>query len=358
MSTGQEFDVFLCHNSEDKPAVIKVAEQLRSQGLKPWLDIWELQPGAVWQYSLEYQIENISAAAVFVGKSGIGPWQSEEIYAFLQEFTRRRCPVIPVILPTSKTQPRLPILLSNRHWVDFRSSEPEPFAQLIWGITGERCKNELSHLQQSDTKPSDIHTDIDLGKLCIEARYLALYTYLTSSLWEEADRETYRLLITEAGKTRGEWFTNEDVEKLSCKLLEDIDSLWMKHSSGKFGFSAQKEIYQDLGGSNELKDSIVLKLSTSVGWRDTVWNGDISSPDQLLPFFPKGYFPRCRSVSTGESVNVLNRPHSSWVLGFDCYKGLGKGYTPMYINRYQIEPTNPAQWISFFLRMQACSYSR
>jgi TIR domain len=68
----QKFDVFLCHNSEDKPAVIEIAEQLQRRGLKPWLDVWELQPGAIWQYALEQQIESIGCCCCFRGAAG--PW--------------------------------------------------------------------------------------------------------------------------------------------------------------------------------------------------------------------------------------------------------------------------------------------
>lgn len=66
------FDVFLCHNSEDKPEVKKIGKQLIQQGLHPWLDEWELRPGLLWQRALEEQIENIKTAAVFVGPSGMG----------------------------------------------------------------------------------------------------------------------------------------------------------------------------------------------------------------------------------------------------------------------------------------------
>jgi hypothetical protein len=142
-----QFDVFLCHNSEDKPAVISIAEQLKQNHLNPWLDVWELQPGAIWQFSLEQQIEKIGAVAVFVGQQGLGPWQSEEIYAFLQEFICRRCPVIPVMLPNAPQQPRLPIFLRNRHWVDFRVRNPDPMVQLIWGITGNRPEDRLDMAQ-------------------------------------------------------------------------------------------------------------------------------------------------------------------------------------------------------------------
>jgi hypothetical protein len=103
----QQFDVFLCHNSEDKPAVMEIAQQLRQNGLNPWLDLWELRPGSIWQFVLEQQIENIGAAAVFVGRQGLGPWQEQEIYAFLQEFMRRKCPVIPVLLSDAPQQPKL-----------------------------------------------------------------------------------------------------------------------------------------------------------------------------------------------------------------------------------------------------------
>jgi hypothetical protein len=81
----------------------------------------------------------IHSAAVFVGRNGIGPWQSMEVEAFLSEFVRRGCPVIPVLLPDAPNQPALPVFLRNIAWVDFRKQEPEPLERLIWGITGKRA---------------------------------------------------------------------------------------------------------------------------------------------------------------------------------------------------------------------------
>src|SRR5204863_576796 len=77
-----DFDVFLCHNSEDKPAVKEIGERLKERGILPWLDEWELQPGMPWQSVLEEQIGRIKAAAVFVGKHDRGPWQDMELQAF------------------------------------------------------------------------------------------------------------------------------------------------------------------------------------------------------------------------------------------------------------------------------------
>jgi len=132
------FDVFLCHNSADKPAVKAVARALRSRGVLPWLDEWELPPGQPWQPLLERQIGQIRSAAVFVGLAGVGPWQEQEIYGFLREFVARRSAVIPVLLDNAPSAPDLPIFLRAMTYVDFRLREPDPMVRLEWGITGVR----------------------------------------------------------------------------------------------------------------------------------------------------------------------------------------------------------------------------
>ena len=136
-ATG-DFDVFLCHNSEDKPNVKAIGERLMDRGILPWLDEWELRPGLPWQKALERQIKNVKSAAVFVGENGIGPWQDMELDAFLRKFVCLEHPVIPVILPDCEETPELPIFLEGMMWVDFTKPDPDPLDQLIWGITGER----------------------------------------------------------------------------------------------------------------------------------------------------------------------------------------------------------------------------
>jgi hypothetical protein len=135
---GTQFDVFLCHNGADKPAVKRIATALKEAGILPWLDEWELPPGLPWQPLLETQIGSIKSAAVFVGSAGVGPWQEQELLALLREFVSRKSPVIPVLLEDAPLQPELPIFLRAMTWVDFRSADPDPLKRLIWGITGQR----------------------------------------------------------------------------------------------------------------------------------------------------------------------------------------------------------------------------
>ena len=40
-----QYDVFLSHSSKDKAVVRAVAERLRADGLRVWIDDWEIRPG-------------------------------------------------------------------------------------------------------------------------------------------------------------------------------------------------------------------------------------------------------------------------------------------------------------------------
>lgn len=131
-----KFDVFLCHNSADKEEVKKIGLWLRSQNIIPWLDEWELRPGFSWQQEIEKIMDDISCVAVFVGASGVGPWQSQETEFFIRKFVEKKCPVIPVILRSAEAQPKLPTFLHGMTWVDFRKKRPNQYHQLYFGITG------------------------------------------------------------------------------------------------------------------------------------------------------------------------------------------------------------------------------
>jgi hypothetical protein len=45
MAGNFQYDVFLSHSSKDEAVVRAVAERLRKDGLKVWLDDWETKPG-------------------------------------------------------------------------------------------------------------------------------------------------------------------------------------------------------------------------------------------------------------------------------------------------------------------------
>src|SRR3989442_1613000 len=145
----EKFDVFLCYNSKDEVEVRGIAIQLRDKGIKPWFDKWELRPGTSWQDALQKQIGQINTVAVFVGKGGVGPWQDQELNAYIRKFVNKGSQVIPVLLGDASQMPARPVFLEGLEYVDFRKPETEPMKHLIWGITGENPNVETSTTVQN-----------------------------------------------------------------------------------------------------------------------------------------------------------------------------------------------------------------
>jgi hypothetical protein len=151
----EPFDVFISHNSKDKPAVRKLAQELEWRRLKVWLDEEQLVPGESWRKGLEVGILASKTAAVLIGKDGLGPWEKPEMDLCLREAVENNKRVIPVLLPGAPGQPELLPFLKGYTWIDFRSGlNEEGLDRLEWGITGK--------------KPSKIkhgHSDINTGKV-------------------------------------------------------------------------------------------------------------------------------------------------------------------------------------------------
>jgi len=141
-NTETTFQVFLSYNRKDKDAVIIIKDKLQKAGIKCWFDKEQIMPGSEWQVALETGIPISESFVAFFGSSGIGAWQSQETQAGLSLAVKEKKRIIPVILPNSpEGEPKLPLLLTNRSWVDFRNGVSEDgLDELIWGITGVKPK--------------------------------------------------------------------------------------------------------------------------------------------------------------------------------------------------------------------------
>lgn len=297
---AHQFNVFLCHNSEDKPQIRMIAECLKKQGISLWFDEWELRPGVRWQQILQEQISQIEAAAVFVGSNGFGPWQQQELEAFLLTFAENNKPLIPVLLPDAPQKPDLPLFLRGRTWVDFRQNHPEPIGQLIWGVTGNRPSYEESLSLEATSglilpKQTATKDSSDLEELEI---------LLSAQKWQKADEQTKRIILKD---NQNNPLMAPQIRQLSPDLLSSIDQLWTGYGEGKFGLRVQRQIWQKILEPEKPRFSLFAKkvepLTDSQAWNRfgclVGWRGDDEKilPDTKLNFSlkaPSGCFPRTR----------------------------------------------------------------
>ena len=134
------FDVFLAHNSADKPKVKAIAEALKKRGLKPWLDEEQIRPGLSFQQEIQQAIPLVRSAAIFIGSEGLGRWQVMELRTFISQCVRENISVIPVLLPNVSKIPDDLLFLQEFSMVSFASGTDnlESLGRLVWGITGHK----------------------------------------------------------------------------------------------------------------------------------------------------------------------------------------------------------------------------
>ncbi len=318
MLNGSQFDVFLCHNSEDKPQVEEIRTKLREKQIYAWLDKYDFEPFRSWQKQLEEIMPQIKAAAVFLGKSGVGPWQNLEMNGFLQEFVERDLRMGLVILPGCPDQliKEVPRFLRDFHYVDFRQQFPDPMNQLVWGITGEKQALECSLVESptnllAATIPSKAEGDDAIHKL---------KELLEEAKWQEADQKTKEIILA---ANKGSKLKVSEIKLLSLDLLKKLDEAWMSHSNEKFGLIVQLSLWQK---SFESPKSMVQKLNpfakkeevtSSAAWnrfgRLVGWRSEDNTLLAKVDFSlnaPQGCFPQTRLW--------LNSGHGNTVKQFEA----------------------------------------
>jgi hypothetical protein len=107
-----ELRVFLCHASDDKPAVRLLYSRLRANGFEPWIDEENLLPGQDWQREIPIVVRNSDVAIVCLSKSSINKagYIQKEINVALdvaEEQPEGTIFIIPIKLEACDIPPRL-----------------------------------------------------------------------------------------------------------------------------------------------------------------------------------------------------------------------------------------------------------
>jgi hypothetical protein len=83
MADDFTYDVFLSHSSKDKVVVRAVAERLRADGLRVWLDEWGIRPGDHIQAKIEKGLEHSRVLVLCMSAQAFGSdWAQLEAGTF------------------------------------------------------------------------------------------------------------------------------------------------------------------------------------------------------------------------------------------------------------------------------------
>lgn len=216
--TVKQFDVFLAHNSKDKPSVRYIYQNLKDRGLNPWLDIEEIPPGTSHQVAIQRAIEQVKTAAICIGQEGLGQWQGLELKALITQCVTKGIPVIPVLLPGVTKIPMNLLFLKEFNRVEFiHINDDNAFRRLEWGITQTK-PTEARSLVSHSILP--IQTQLDSTDVSLEE----LKTLLSEENIKEADAKTKKIILASNG---GKSLTAPAIRQISIELLGKIDSLWL-----------------------------------------------------------------------------------------------------------------------------------
>ena len=72
MADDFAYDVFLSHSSKDKAVVRAVAERLQTDGLRVWLDDWEIRPGDSIPAKIEEGLEHSRVLVLSMSVNAFG----------------------------------------------------------------------------------------------------------------------------------------------------------------------------------------------------------------------------------------------------------------------------------------------
>lgn len=110
MSNSTNPKAFICHSSEDHELVLRLGNDLRSNGIDTWVDEWEIKPGDSLRRKIDEGIGNADYfLAILTKDSLMSEWVATELDAALVMKISGECTLVPI--PIGITDAEIPTTL-------------------------------------------------------------------------------------------------------------------------------------------------------------------------------------------------------------------------------------------------------
>lgn len=198
--------VFLCHASQDKPAVWRLHRYLKQHGVQPWLDQEDLLPGQNWEVEIPKALFSSDVILVCLSKNSVdkeGYVQKEISFALDKALEKPEGTIF--VIPVKLEECDIPKRLARYQWVDL--SRADGRKRLLMGLNkrasdldAEVSPVVLEDVRQRKTTPRPIvASDIDeREKMEQAARQTAEREAAEKAARENAEREAKEKMEREA----------------------------------------------------------------------------------------------------------------------------------------------------------------
>jgi hypothetical protein len=130
------FDVFLSHNSSDKPRVRRLAERLKAAGVRVWLDEWIIKPGDIIALKMDEGLEQSRVLMLCISPAALASgWVALERSSVVH---RDPANAGRLFVPLLLADCVLPDTLRRYKYVDFRDESEAAFANVL-----ATCRSEM-----------------------------------------------------------------------------------------------------------------------------------------------------------------------------------------------------------------------
>jgi hypothetical protein len=165
MTANRPLRVFLCHSSNDKPAVRELYQKLRAEPwIQPWLDEEELYPGQDWNMEIEKAVEAADAIIVCLSKGSITKegYVQREIRIAL-DYADYKPEGTLFIIPVRLEECAPPKRLARWQYADyFEGQMGRGFERLRTSL--EKCANSINLKYSSESDTPDTGGKIGMKK--------------------------------------------------------------------------------------------------------------------------------------------------------------------------------------------------
>jgi len=331
--TSKPIEIFFSYSHKDESFREQLEthlSMLKRQGLiKPWHDRM-ITAGDEWKGQID---DNLNAADVVLLLVSANFLASDYCYDIEMKRAMERhetgdARVVPIILtpvegwmhsPFAKLQ----VFPKDGKPVTKWGDRDEAFVNVAQGI-----RQVIDLFSQSSSRAGETIKNTapePASQFNVSSDYIVLSKLLGEGRWNKADEETCKVMLRLTGKSNWTDIVLEDVKHIPQSHLDQIEQLWSQNSGGKFGFKAQKAVWQSVGGKlNIYEHDLFQKFSELLGWRSlSAGKYEYWLPQKELDFSlqaSNGHLPSALSPAITHSAIV--HPDSDGLKAFATNAGV------------------------------------